>query len=306
MKYVSFVIGIILVVLIGAFVWNIVSGVFIGVDTNMFNGDNSSQDDEIVFEPVDNPVDENTDQNQNATNNDTDTTNDSDKVEPTTPVSQREGVVSISSVRNSSSFNRAQEIRLRSNLEEDEVVNITGWIIQTNEERVKIPKGVNFYDVTSSNSEGSIVLDKGDSVRINFDEGLISKNLRLNQCTGYLNEKHDLDNFFPNDCPKVEKEKYRHLSGSCQDYINDINGDCVTPDAETLNSFPGSDEGNACRQFLSSHFNAGYCMRENKNSSDFLSDEWRVWIDKAQVLDSQHDWIRLYNKNGILIDERDY
>lgn len=305
MKYVSFVIGVVLVILIGSFVWSVVSDVFIGVNTDMFNGNSSAEDDEVVFEPVDNPVNDNVNQNQDNNDNDTNV-DDLEEVEPTTPTSQREGVVSISSVRNSSSFNRSQEIRLRANLDDDEVVDITGWIIQTNEKTIKIPKGVNFYDVTSSNNEEDIILDEGDSVKIYFDEGPISKNLRLNKCTGYLNEKNDLDNFFPNDCPRVDKEEYRHLSGSCQDYINDINGDCVTPDAETLNSFPGSDEGNACRQFLSSHFNAGYCMRENKNDSDFLSDEWRVWIDENRVLDFQHDWIRLYNKNGILIDERDY
>lgn len=301
MKYVSLVIGVVLVVLIGTFVWNVVSNVFIGVNTDIFNGETDSEDDELVFEPADENVSQNRDNNNNDTN-----TNNSDEVEPTTPTSQREGVVSISSVRNSSSLSRSQEISLRANLDNSEVVDITGWIIQTNEKTVQIPTGVNFYDVTSSNNESNIILDEGDRVRIYFNESPISKNLRLNQCTGHLNEKHNLDNVFPNDCPRVEKQEYRHLSGNCQDYINDINGDCVTPDAETLNSFPGSDEGNACRKFLSSRFNSGYCVNSNQGDGDFLSDQWRVWIDESRVLDSQHDWVRLYNENGILIDERDY
>lgn len=289
MKYVSFIIGIVLVILIGGFVWNIVSETFIGPNVNLFSGSDTESsmdsDDEVVFEPEEEET----------------------EPETSTPAYQREGVVSISSVRRSSfSSSRPQEIRLRANLEEGETVDITGWTIQTNRESVEIPTGVGFYDVIGSNEETNIILDESDDVEIYLDENPIDENLKLNQCTGYLNEKHGLDNVFPDDCPRVESSEYRHLSGQCQDYINNINGDCVTPDAETINSFPGSEEGNACRRFLRDHFNAGYCMRENRSNDNFLSDEWRIWIDRSRVLDPDHDWVRLYNREGVLIDERDY
>ncbi len=220
------------------------------------------------------------------------------------PSSERTGSVYISNISRSYG-DRPMRITLKSNLNEGETVNIDDWEIKGNDGRVFIPEAVNFYQIPGPNDSGDIVLEPGHTVTIYLGiKSPLSKNFRLNKCTGYLNENYDFLYSLPNECPLPEKDDYKHLSGECQNYIRQM-GRCERPDPNVTNSFLG-EQGNECREFVNEFFNIGNCYRYFKGDSDFLKKEWRVWIDRENVFDPQHDWLKILNKGGQIIDDYTY
>jgi len=215
----------------------------------------------------------------------------------------REGSVYISDVSVYDSGRKARVV-LRTNLAEGESVDITSWMIRTNKRRLFIPEAVRVYRVGGSNSEGHIVLDKGNYV-ILYAGGSspVGRNFRVNACTGYLNNRYEFEASLPNDCPLPERDSYKHLAGWCQDYIRSMER-CGLPDANETNEWRG-DDGNACRSFVYDFFNVDNCYR-SFSESELLSDEWRVWVGAEYVFDRRHDWVKLVNKEGRVIDDYVY
>lgn len=216
----------------------------------------------------------------------------------------REGSIYISSVRRRASQNAPIYINLRTRLNAGEMVDITGWEIVSNSGNMTIPSAVNYYSMIVPNTPGNIVLERNNVLYIYFAERALPENLRLNICTGYLDEIYSPTPPLPKRCPRIDSSLYIHLSGNCQDYIRRV-GICETPDPNITNSFKG-DEGNECRAFVNDVFSAGYCYRTYGDNPNFLDNEWRAWIDRKSIFDFDHDWIRLYNKDGVLIDDYTY
>ncbi|MDP3015028.1 MAG: hypothetical protein Q8N28_01275 [bacterium] len=140
-------------------------------------------------------------------------------------------------------------------------------------------------------------------INIYSNKSPFNRNLRLNKCIGYLEENYDFNSALPQNCPSIPRSEFAHLSGQCQSYILSLWG-CKLPDVSFYNFLPGTDEGNACRQFLNT-ISHGSCYRKHRYDLDFLSNEWRVWID-YDILDKYHDRLRLLDKNGLLVDEYIY
>lgn len=101
-----------------------------------------------------------------------------------------------------------------------------------------------------------------------------------------------------------EKEDYKHLSGECQDIIRGFRR-CELPDANEMNSlrFPDSNE---CRQFIYNFFNVKNCYDYYNNETDLLNNEWWLWVNREDILDPQHDWVRIENSQDKVIDEYSY
>ena len=236
-----------------------------------------------------------------------DSQNKNDSVTEKTSDSSSDSVkntVAISGFRRSYGDQPAR-ITLRSKLEKGGAVVITDWQIKGNNGRVFIPEAVKFYRINGTNDQGAIVLQPGDYVNV-YIGGMspIGKNFRLNKCTGYLNEDYDFQYSIPNECPRPEKDNYKHLSGECQNYIQSLSR-CELPDPDSVNSFRG-EGGNLCREFINDYFTINNCYKTYKDDPDFLGHEWRVWINRSRVFDSQHDWLRLINNNGEIVDEYTY
>jgi len=196
------------------------------------------------------------------------------------------------------------QISLYANLQAGETVDITGWQIKANRGNFIIPQAVEFFDPAVAAPSTDIILKPNNYVEIYGLASSISRNFRLNKCFGYLQGIYKFDPPVYTNCPYIFSADIRYLSGQCQSYIQSL-GACQIPDVNIYNSFPGTDEGNACRAFLQ---NIGYgnCFRSHQNDADFFSNEWRVWLNQAQFLDSQHDYLRLYDNKGNLISEYNY
>lgn len=224
---------------------------------------------------------------------------------PQVAPSERDGSVQIYGVTRSSA-NRPVKIVLKANLQEGEEVDIDNWEIRGNDGSVFIPQAVKYYRIPGTNEEGDIVLEAGHSVTMYLGMlSPISKNLQLNKCTGYLNQKYDFKYYpLPEECPLPDKDDYKYLSGECQDYIKRI-GRCEIPPSEETNAFFG-ESGNRCREFINGFFNTTNCYNSFREDEDFLKGEWRVWLPYKSAFDSDHDWLKLLNTEGKVIDEYTY
>ncbi|MEX1013668.1 MAG: hypothetical protein WDZ80_00725 [Candidatus Paceibacterota bacterium] len=250
--------------------------------------------------------------------------------QPSIPVvyypESRKGVVQVSSVRKKGTDTSPRYMDLKVNLNEGELLNLTGWRIQSNTNYITVPQAVNFFNVSEpeNNVESDIVVRDDHRIRIyivyegyyedyedeepndpevDWDD-LWRGNLRLNTCTGYLNEEYETRPDFPNSCPGPETSTYTHLSGECQNYIRRVRN-CEIPDRSEVYSFRG-EQGLSCRNFILNYFNPEACFNTNSGNQDFLEDEWRVWIEKDDVFDELHDRILLLNSKGEVIDEYIY
>lgn len=194
-------------------------------------------------------------------------------------------------------------IRLSSGLSGSETINITGWKIKSNRREIIIPQAIGVYSPLVWEAEKDIVLSRGNYVYIYSNKSALGKNLRLNKCIGFLENIYDFIPSLPQNCPSISRSEYSNLSGQCQSYIMSLRG-CELPKVSFYNSLPGTSEGNACREFLNT-ISHGSCFKKYRNDTDFLSNEWRIWVN-TDILDSQHDRILLYDKTGLLVDEYSY
>ncbi|MBN2197718.1 hypothetical protein JW698_00760 [Candidatus Wolfebacteria bacterium] len=212
--------------------------------------------------------------------------------------------INISSVTASSFYSiYPTQLRIYSNLSKDEKVNITGWKIKSNKGEFNIPQAVNVYEPSGLITPSDIIISGNSSILILEGKSPIKKSFRLNKCIGYLANTYDFNPSLPQNCPSISRSEIVHLSGQCQSYINSLWG-CKVPEISFYNSLPGTDEGNACRAFLST-INHGSCFQKYHLDSDFLLNEWRLWVDRIK-LDSQHDRLLIFDEKGLLVDEYIY
>ncbi|MEK7181356.1 MAG: hypothetical protein AAB738_03455 [Patescibacteria group bacterium] len=192
-------------------------------------------------------------------------------------------------------------VNLTANLKESEAVDVTGWVLKGKSGSQFIPQAVEVYGPLGLTSPGDIVLKKGHILSIHSSKSIIGQNLRLNKCTGYLESLFDFIPALPRDCPKTysDRSELYEFSGQCEDYVRSL-GTCKIPEMNFL--WLTSDS--KCRDFLDK-VNYRGCFDKHRQDGDFLSYEWRVWTG-SRFLDERHDRVFIFDKNGLLVDERSY
>ncbi len=187
----------------------------------------------------------------------------------------------------------------------DEAVDITGWKIKSNKGEIFIPQAVNVYEPNGLNNESDIVLSGNGYVNIYKGKSPINRNFRLNRCTGYLQKTYNFSPPLSLNCPRVDRGEIINLSGQCQSYIMSLSS-CALPNLNFYNSLPGTDQGNECRAFLSG-ITPNSCFQKHQGDADFLSSEWRLWMDfNNNVFDRQHDRILIFDNSGLLVSQYIY
>lgn len=220
------------------------------------------------------------------------------------PAEETRGVVTLSSVYRSQ---LGYSLSLYSHTAQGKTVDITGWTIKTNRGEIKIPQAVNIYMPDYVAAPTNIVLEQGHAVYISSGQSPLYNyiNFRTNLCTGYLNRQHAFSPALPNTCPVPSRASYQSYPGWCQSYIMSLPS-CGAPDEKITSAWDGY-EGYLCRKFIDGYFNFSSCVRNSISKPDFLGNRWYVWTAGGlSPFDDQHDWVRLYNKDGVLIDEYIY
>ncbi|MBI5733148.1 hypothetical protein HY967_04355 [Candidatus Jorgensenbacteria bacterium] len=180
-------------------------------------------------------------------------------------------------------------------------VNITGWRFKTNRGEVIVPRAVNMYHPNGLSPEEDIVLSTGDYVNGYSSLPPLGKNVRLNRCIGHLNNQYETSPGFPDYCPELlDRGEIVKLSGRCQSFLFSLGG-CRKPTVDELNTVLGF-EDLQCHAFFN-RFDYVSCYNRYYYEPDFLINEWRVWLGNNVPLDPEHDWIRFFDRNNLLIDQ---
>ncbi|MBI3046348.1 MAG: hypothetical protein HYY86_02310 [Candidatus Harrisonbacteria bacterium] len=207
-------------------------------------------------------------------------------------------LVRITSIRQPTSFNSYLEVVLSSSLDRNETLNITGWTIKSNKGSFVIPRAQEIYSF--GGAQNNINLRYGD--RVSLYSGIGPKgNFRLNKCLGYLEDVSPFTPSLPRSCPYISRSEIIGFSGACQNYVLSLRS-CQNPVANP----PVPVDDSACHNFLSKLNYVG-CVEKYQNDSDFLDNEWRVWLgEQINIFDSLHDKVQLLDREGNLVDEYVY
>jgi hypothetical protein len=192
---------------------------------------------------------------------------------------------------------------LSPSLKKDETLDLGGWKIKTKTDEFFIPQAVEIFSQMGPNETQNLVLKSNDRVNIYSTASKVGKNFRLNKCTGYLETAYRFNPSLPLDCPRLYRSRADivDFSNFCQDYITSLKT-CEYP-AYNL-PIPYYDSG--CRGFLDK-LNYTSCVERHRGDADFLSREWRLFLSAPRdFFISEHDRIRLLNKDGELIHEYIY
>lgn len=189
----------------------------------------------------------------------------------------------------------AQQITLYAYVQGAATVDVTGWSIKTNRGGTYIPQAVNLYDPSGLTAASDIRLDSSDYLNLYANSS--PTNMRVNKCSGYLNQVNQFNPPFPSQCPYANRSEISSFSGQCQNYILSI-GVCGMPNMASP-SIPRNDY--SCDTYLQNHFSYKSCFDDHLKDQDFLSNEWRVWMGSSP-LDPYHDNVELLDNNGLLVD----
>jgi len=214
--------------------------------------------------------------------------------------------VKIQSVYGSQYLGNVSTFTLYADYGNKESIDITGWRINSNREEILIPQAVADYSFYGSLYPSDIKVIAGDYVYAYGSHPPVGENFRLNKCIGYLNSNYDFNPSLSGSCPSVSNTaEISSFPGDCQSYIYSLSGSCRTPKANDINRFTAQIY-NTCRTYIENTFNYGACYKAHRSDPDFFSHEWRVWIGRQFAFDSQHDSIRLFDRNGLLVDVYKY
>ncbi|MEK9173280.1 MAG: hypothetical protein AAB594_01750 [Patescibacteria group bacterium] len=190
------------------------------------------------------------------------------------------------------------KISLSSYLKQGESQIVTGWVIKAKKGEYAIPKASEVY--SSYSAAKDIVFKPSERMEIYSSKSPVD-NLKLNKCTGYLETLFDFTPPLPQSCPRPydSNSDLYQFTPKCQDYVRSL-GSCKIPETNFLWLTGDS----ACRSFLDAVNYAG-CLQEHQADSDFLTRDWRVWMDR-KILQEGHDRVLLFDQAGLLVDEYAY
>ncbi|MBI4991788.1 MAG: hypothetical protein HZB99_01050 [Candidatus Harrisonbacteria bacterium] len=214
------------------------------------------------------------------------------------PILQTSKTVRISAIRQPSSYAPYLEVSLYSNLNNGEIIDITGWTIKSNYGSFTIPRAQERYSF--GGQENGINFRFGD--RVYLYSGFGPKgSFRLNKCMGYIEDRAPFTPPVPRNCPYISRSEINNLSGLCQDYILSLKS-CENPSSNP----PIKIDDIACHNFLSK-LNYTGCVEKYGQEQDFLSSEWRLWIgEQMNIFDPRHDRVQLLDIKGQVVDEYSY
>jgi len=213
------------------------------------------------------------------------------------------GKVEISSVSSQTS-SRPSSIKLSTQLNEEEKINITGWQLRGNKGVAIITEGIETYLPYDSNPGEDIFIRYSDTIYLwGASSPLgINKSFRPNKCFGYLT---DIYNFVPSissskKCPSIKLEDISHLGEYCQDFILRMGG-CKVPDySKNLKIIFDSE----CTSYISSYaeknFNYQGCFSNYSKDKDFLNNYWYVYLGH-DITSKLHDTLYLRDQDGLLV-----
>ncbi|MFH1161780.1 MAG: hypothetical protein V1696_00660 [Candidatus Jorgensenbacteria bacterium] len=213
------------------------------------------------------------------------------------------GKVSLSSVALPSYYSGGGQFAIRADSSLSGPVDVGGWRLKGNRSEVRIEAASPSMTVGPVNQSALTLRPGEELIAYGATSNYVAqiRNVRLNKCTGYLNETYKLSPRIPEQCPRPDRSQYMTFSGGCQSYLYSL-GACDTPTPAKMNELSYD---SACRAFLDV-LNYGSCERRYRSDADFLQSGWRAWLINSLPFDVNHDRLLLFDREGLVVDEYVY
>lgn len=221
------------------------------------------------------------------------------------------GKVSISNVQKASA-SKPSLITLNTKLAksssakatEDEVIDITGWKIESGKSNFVIPQGVEYYYPVGDQAKEDIILNQGYKVYLSSAQNPLGQgnNFRPNKCFGWLANYYTFPVSISKSCPNPDKEDYENLNVCCRELINNTPA-CKRPDysKKTVTALDSK-----CADYIIENFNYPSCFNEHYRDEDFLKNEWHIYMNRDIIATNKCDTIILRDQNSLVVDTYDY
>lgn len=161
---------------------------------------------------------------------------------------------------------------------------------------VDIPKAVNSLILGTAGTKTDIILTPGGRALVSSDRSPVGTSFRANMCTGYLDQFQTYTPALIDECPEPVEELVRvglDKDQTCVDFVETL------PRCRIYQGTYPSDVSASCKAFVVNKLNYNACALDHKNDTDFLKNEWRVFLDQPRELWSdKSDIIRLIDTNG--------
>ncbi|MBI3442623.1 MAG: peptidoglycan-binding protein [Candidatus Sungbacteria bacterium] len=197
----------------------------------------------------------------------------------------------------------AQDERISlGNRTDTEKISVTGFSITTEHgQNYGIPLGFALPGFTATPLD-AIILRPHDHVVISTGKQSKNTNFRENLCTGYFDEIAPFSPGLSHRCPSPDTRTLHNLSDRCVQALNNI-GSCRTgPLPEFID--PTRPE---CADYIAQNLNYAGCVANYKSRSDFYSDQWLVWMQRAiPFFNKRFDTVTLRDPQGRVVDEYTY
>ncbi len=152
------------------------------------------------------------------------------------------------------------------------------------------------------NVEAPMSIPAGTTVYVTTGRSPIGTSFRTNLCTGYFGQFQTFEPELREECPAPEDVLADRVSAgfvpndTCINFVEDIPR-CTL----TLSEIPVEISGQ-CRDFILEELTYNACVDQQKDTSNFYKNEWRVFLDRDQELWKQtNERIRLLDENGLVI-----
>ena len=182
-------------------------------------------------------------------------------------------------------------------------INITDWKVFDRERRISysIPKAAVIAGARDGlgNSE-DLFVQAGDSIIVTSGGSPTGGSFLINKCSGYKTQFKQFVPSIKTSCPKPidDLETFREVSvrdNKCYEFVDELRV------CETVTKIPAG-VTRQCVRFIENKITEKGCVEAHKNDSDFLTSEWRVFLDSDKELwDDEEGVLYLLDESGKLV-----
>ncbi|MFH1402397.1 MAG: hypothetical protein ABIG87_02100 [Patescibacteria group bacterium] len=198
-------------------------------------------------------------------------------------------------------------IRLKIKNLEDDKTQISDWKLRSamTGAEIKIGNAVKLPYTSRTNTENAIFISNGDEIILTSGRSPIGFSFLVNKCSGYLEQFQDFEPNLTKKCPLAEDEEIsafgpNAFNDACFDFMDKISR-CETPLKFPIDMQP------ECQNYLITNLNHNACIDNHKNDTDFLGNEWRIFLNREDELwKNKREIIELIDNQGKLVDVCSY
>lgn len=188
--------------------------------------------------------------------------------------------------------------------QQSQPVDVTGWTIGNLKATERIPQAFNIPEIDAA--ERDIFLPPGGNLVVVTGTPTYQQNFRENACVGYFNQTRSFTPSLSDSCPDADVSRSVLLgmgfNGICIDAIESVSA-CRTP----RGPFDISSIKSECVDYMNENFSYVGCIKNFRDSKDFLKNTWRVSLKRnTKLFDPRHDRVILRDRAGLLVDEFEY